>query len=245
LTKFQIEQLTKSEKMNANRDIAIIVGVLYILAAVTAIIGFVLYQPILNDPEYIIKGPENEAQIIWGAFNELILAFSVIGISVMMFPIINKEDESLAIGYVCFRLLEAILIIIGIISLLTLVTLSQEFVTAVAPNASSYLTAGKLLMTMHNWTFLFGPNLALGPSTLIMSYFLYDSKLVPRFISVMGLVGGTLILAYALLVMFGVFLQDSAWGAILGIPVFAYEMSLAVWLIVKGFNSSVVYSSLV
>jgi len=230
--------------MNTNRDIAIIVGVLYILAAVTAIIGFALYQPILNDPEYIIKDSVNETQVIWGAFNELILAFSVIAISVMMFPIINKENESIAIGYVCFRLLEAILIIIGIISLLSIVTLSQEFGKTVTPNVSSYLTAGKLLVTVHNWTFLLGPNLALGPSTLMMSYFLYDSKLVPRFISVLGLVGGSLIFSCALLVMFGVILQVSVWGAILAIPVFAYEMSLAVRLIVKGFNSSIVYLSI-
>jgi len=231
--------------MNANRDIAIMVGVLYIVAAITAILGFALYQPILNDPEYIIKGSANETQVVWGAFNELILAFSVIGISVMMYPIINKENESLAIGYVCFRLLEAILIIIGIIGLLSITTLSQEFGTAVTPNVSSYITAGKLLVTLHNWTFLLGPNLALGPSTLMMSYFLYDSKLVPRVISILGLAGGFLILVCALLVMFGVFLQVSEWGAILAIPVFAYEMSLAVFLIVKGFNSSVVYSSLV
>ena len=231
--------------MNANRDIAIMVGVLYILAAVTAIIGFALYQPILNDPLCIINGSSNDTQVVWGALNELILAFSIIGISVLMFPIINKENESLAIGYVCFRLLEAILIIIGIISLLSIVTLSQDFAKEVAPNTSSFLTAGNLLVTIHNWTFLLGPNLALGPSTLMMSYFLYDSKLVPRFISVLGLAGGFLILACALLVMFGIFLQVSTWGAILSIPVFAYEMSLAVWLIVKGFNSSVVYSSLV
>jgi len=231
--------------MNSNRDIAILVGVLYILAAVTAIIGFVLYQPILNDPDYIINGSANETQVIWGAFNELILAFSVIGISVLMFPIVNKENENIAIGYVCFRIVEAILIIIGIISLLSIVTLSQEFGIEAAPNVSSYLSAGKSLVILHNWTFLLGPNLALGPSTLMMSYFLYDSKLVPRFISVMGLVGGAIILAFALLVMFGVFLQVSLWGAIFAIPVFAYEMSLAVWLIVKGFNSSIVYSSLV
>jgi len=229
--------------MNSNRDIAILVGVLYILAAVTAIIGFALYQPILSDTEYIIRGSANEMQVVWGAFNELILAFSVIGISVMMFPVVNKENESIAVGYLCFRLLEAILIIIGIISLLSIVTLNQEFGKTVAPNASSYLIAGKLLVTIHNWTFLLGPNLALGPSTLMMSYFLYESKLVPRFISVLGLVGGSLILTCALLVMFGIFLQVSAWGAILAIPVFAYEISLAVWLIVKGFNSSIVYSS--
>jgi len=229
--------------MNANRDIAIIVGVLFILAAVTAIIGLALYQPILNDPDFIINGSGNDTQVVWGALNELILAFSIIGISVMMFPIVNKENESIAIGYVCFRLLEATIIIIGIISLLSIVTLSQEFGKAVAPNATSYITTGKLLVTIHNWTFLLGPNLALGPSTLMMSYFLYVSKLVPRFISVLGFIGGSLILSCALLVMFGIFLQVSAWGAILAIPVFAYEMSLAVRLIVKGFNSSQIYSS--
>jgi len=229
--------------MNANRDIAIIVGVLFILAAVTAIIGLALYQPILNDPDFIINGSGNDTQVVWGALNELILAFSIIGISVMMFPIVNKENESIAIGYVCFRLLEATIIIIGIISLLSIITLSQEFGKAVAPNAASYITTGKLLVTIHNWTFLLGPNLALGPSTLMMSYFLYVSKLVPRYISVLGLIGGSLILSCALLVMFGVFLQVSAWGAIFAIPVFAYEMSLAVRLIVKGFNSSQIYSS--
>ncbi|MEI8204237.1 MAG: DUF4386 domain-containing protein [Bacteroidota bacterium] len=230
--------------MNSNRDIAILVGVLYILAAVTAIIGFTLYQPILTDPDYIVNGSANGTQILWGAFNELILAFSVIGIGVMMFPVVNKENETIAIGYVCFRLLEAIIIIVGIISLISVVTLSQEFEKAVAPNVSSYLTAGKLLVTIHNWTFLLGPNLALGPSTLMMSYFLYESKLVPGYISVLGIIGGSLILVCALLVMFGVFLQVSVWGVILAIPVFAYEMSLAVWLIAKGFNSSAVYSAI-
>ena len=231
--------------MNANRDIAIIVGVLYILAAITAIVGFALYQPILTDSDFIIKGHANGTQVIWGAINELILAFSVIGIAVMMFPIINKENESIAMGYLCFRLLEATLIIIGIISLLSIVTLNHEFAKEVAPNAPSYITSGKLLVTIHNWTFLLGPNLALGPSTLLMSYFLYGSRLVPRFIPVLGFIGGLLIFLCALLVMFGIFLQVSAWGAILAIPVFAYEMSLAVRLIVKGFNSSLVYSSLI
>jgi hypothetical protein len=238
-------KILRNIKMNTNRDIAIIVGVLYILAAITAIIGFALYQPILCDPEYIIKGSTNETRVIWGAFNELILAFSVIGISVMMFPIVNKENESIAIGYVSFRLLEAAIIITGIISLLSIVTLSQMFGTAKASDTSSYLTAGKLLVSVHNRTFLLGPNLALGPSTLLMSYFLFESKLVPRFISVLGFAGGSLIFTYAVLVMFSVFLQVSVWGAILAFPVFAYEMSLAVWLLVKGFNSSSVYSSLV
>ena len=224
--------------MDSNRKNEILIGVLFILAAVTAIIGLALYQPILNDADYIVKASANETQVIWGAFCELILAFSVIGIAVMMYPILNKENESIAIGYVCFRLLEATIIIIGIISLLSVVTLNQEFTKAVNPNVISFLTAGKLLITLHNWTFLFGPNLALGPGTLMMSFVLYKSKLVPRFIYILGLIGGPLIFSCAVLVMFGVFLQISIWGVLLAIPVFAYEMTLAVWLIVKGFNSS-------
>jgi len=225
--------------MDSNRKNEIIVGILFILAAAAAILGFALYQPILNDADYIVKNSARETQVVWGAFCELILAFSVIGISIMMYPILNKENESLAIGYVCFRLLEATIIIIGIISLLSVVTLNQEFAKSVNPNVISFLTAGKLLVTVHNWTFLFGPNLALGPSTLMMSYLLYKSKLVPRFIYVLGLGGGSLILACALLVMFGVFPQISVWGGLFAIPVFLYEMILAVWLIGKGFNSSV------
>ena len=224
--------------MDSNRKNEILIGVLFILAAVTAIIGLALYQPILNDADYIVKASANETQVIWGAFCELILAFSVIGIAVMMYPILNKENESIAIGYVCFRLLEATIIIIGIISLLSVVTLNQEFTKAVNPNVISFLTAGKLLITLHNWTFLFGPNLALGPGTLMMSFVLYKSKLVPRFIYILGLIGGPLMFSCAVLVMFGVFLQISIWGVLLAIPVFAYEMTLAVWLIVKGFNSS-------
>lgn len=224
--------------MDSNRKNEIIVGVLFILATVTAITGLALYQPVLNDPDYIIKGSANETQVIWGAFCELILAFSVIGTSIMMYPILNKENESIAIGYVCFRLLEASIIIIGIISLLSVVTLNQEFAKSADPNVISFLTAGKLLVTVHNLTFLFGPNLALGTGTLMMSYILYKSKLVPRFIYVLGLVGGPLIFASAVLVMFGVFPQISVWGAMLAIPVFVYEMTLAIRLIGKGFDSS-------
>jgi hypothetical protein len=231
--------------MDSNRKNEIIVGVLFILAAVTAVIGFALYQPILNDADYIIKGSAKESQVIWGALSELVLAFSVIGISILMYPILNKENESIAIGYICFRLLEATIITIGIISLLSIVTLSQEYEIVKDPDASFFLTVGKLLVTVHNWTFLLGPNLVLGLSTLMMSYFLYNSKLVPRFISFLGLVGGPLIFICAVLVMNGVFLQISFWGALFAIPVFAYEMTLAIWLIVKGFNSSDVDFSIV
>jgi len=187
-------------------------------------------------------GSENGNQVTLGALFELILACSVVGTSIMLFPYLRKCNEGIALGYVCFRLLEAVLIIVGLVSVLALLTLSREFEHAAAPNVASFQTSGALLKAVHDWTFLLGPNFMLGINTMMCSYLLYQSKLVPRFIAVMGFAGATFILIAALLEMFGIILQLSTWGAVLAIPIFAYEMTLAIWLIAKGFNLSAIAS---
>jgi hypothetical protein len=173
---------------------------------------------------------------------ELILACSVVGISITLFPYLRKYNERIALGYICFRLLEAVIITVGIVSVLSLLTLSQEFVKAGAPTSSYFQTLGAILIAAHNWTFMLGPNFMLGINTMMCAYLLYQSKLVPRFIAIMGLAGATLILIAALLEMFGIILQLSIWGAVLALPVFAYEITLAIWLIVKGFDVSAIDS---
>lgn len=223
--------------MKANRNNAIAAGILFILAAVAAIAGRILYGPILTDPEYIIKGTAHETQILWGAFFEILTAFAVIGTPIALFPVLRKYNQSMAIATVSFRLLEGTMIIVGILSLLTIVTLSHTFTNEVNTDNSSYLLAGKTLLALQNWTFAFGPNIALGPSTFLTGFLLYRSKLVPRFISIMGMVGGPLILTCGVLVMFGVFPQVSLLGGLLAIPVFLYEMSLAIRLLSRGFNT--------
>jgi hypothetical protein len=228
--------------MNTQRKTAVLVGALYILAAVTSIVALIEYGPVLHDTAYILKGTAQSTRVASGAFLESVLAFSIIGISLAMFPILRRRNEGLALGYACFRLLEATIITVGIISLLSVVTLSQQYAQTAAPDAASYATAGRLLVAQHDWTFLFGPDLALGPSTLIMSSFLWRSRLVPRYIAAMGLAGGPLVSISAVLVMFNAYDQVSAWGAVTAIPVFAYEMSFAVWLIAKGFNPSALAS---
>lgn len=228
--------------MHTNRQAATIVGVLYILAAVTAILGLILYGPILNGPDYLMKGAEHKNQVILGAMMELLLVCSAIGTAVGLFPYLRKYNESIALGYLCFRFLEAVLITIGIVSVLSLLTLSQKFVAAAAPNASAFQASGTLLIAIHDWTFLLGPSFMLGVNTAMYSYLLYTSRLVPRFLAVMGLTGATLVFLEAVLAMFGVLSQVSVWGALLALPVAAYEITLAVWLIVKGFNPSAVAS---
>lgn len=224
--------------MKSNRSNAIAAGILFIIAAVAAMTGRILYGPILTDPEYIIKGTAHEAQVLWGAFFEILTAFAVIGTPVALFPVLRKYNQSMAIATVGFRLLEATMIIVGILSLLTIVTLSHQFTNEINPDNISYLLAGKTLLALQNWTFAFGPNIALGPSTFMTGYLLYRSKLVPRFIFILGMIGGLLISSCGVMIMFGLFTQTSLWGGLLAIPVFVYEMSLAIRLLSRGFNKT-------
>ncbi|OKP99091.1 DUF4386 domain-containing protein [Paenibacillus sp. P46E] len=224
--------------MNSNQTAAKITGVLFILAAVSSIAGLLLYDPILNGPDYLLKGSEHANQVILGAVMELILVVSAVGTSITMFPFLRKYNETLALGHLCFRFLEAVIITVGIISVLSLLTLSREFTTSAAVDISSFEASGTLLKAIHDWTFMLGPNVMLGINTLLYSYIFYQTKLVPRFISILGITGSILVLSAGILEMFGVFPQLSVWGAVLSLPVAANEMILAVWLIVKGFNLS-------
>ncbi|MDQ1002622.1 hypothetical protein QFZ28_003022 [Neobacillus niacini] len=226
--------------MNSNRKAAKIVGVLFILAAVTAVIGLNLYDPILNGPNYLIKGSEHSNQVILGAVMELILVVSAIGTATTMFPLLRQYNETIALWHVCFRFLEAIIITVGVISVLSLLTLSQEFVAAGAPDSSSFHSSGIILKAIHDWTFMLGPLFMLGINTVMYSYIFYKTKLVPRFISILGMTGATCVFICSLFVMFGVFPQISFWGAVLAVPVAANEMILAVWLLVKGFNENAI-----
>ncbi|MDO6851726.1 DUF4386 domain-containing protein [Priestia megaterium] len=228
--------------MNSNKKAAKMVGVLFILAAVTAIIGLILYDPILNGPDYLTKGSEHANQVIVGALMELILVASAIGTSTIMFPLLRKYNETIALLHVCFRFLEAVIITVGVISVLSLLTLSQEFVATGTQNTASFQASGTVLKAIHDWTFLLGPNIMLGINTMMYSYIFYRSKLVPRFIPILGMIGATLVFIAGLLEMFDVFSQLSVWGAILSLPVAANEMILAVWLIVKGFSESALAS---
>jgi len=221
-----------------------IVGVLFILAAVTSIIGgLILYKPVLNDPDYLVQGSAHANEVVLGAVMELILVIAAVGTATTMFPFLRKFNETIALWHVCFRFLEAVVITVGVISVLSLLALSQNYVAAGAPDIASYQVSGTLLKAVHDYTFLLGPNLFLGINTMMYSYIFYKSKLVPRFIPLLGMTGSALILLAAFLEMFGVIDQVSAWGAVLALPIFANEMILAVWLITKGFNESAVHLS--
>ncbi|MFC1992870.1 DUF4386 domain-containing protein [Chloroflexota bacterium] len=227
--------------MNSARKTAIIVGVLFITATVATLLSIPLTNHI-NAPDYLINISSNESQMIIGALLQLINTIAIIGIAVMLFPILKKHNEALALGYVGARIMEAVSLIVAILSLLLLLTLSQEFVKAGAPDASPFQTLGTSLLAANYWAWLLGGELFLALSALILNYILYQSKLIPRFISVWGLIGATLLLAQGLLGMFGSLSETSVLRTYLFIPIAVQEMVFAVWLIVKGFNPSAIAS---
>ena len=227
--------------MNSYRKTAIIVGVLFITATVASILSRVILSPILNAPDYLVNVSANENQMLIGILLELTNSIAVVVIAVMLFPIFKKHNEALALGYVGFRIIESVILIVGSISLLSLLTLSQEYVQAAAPDASYFQPLDTLLLTVHDWAEMLGVMIVFSLTALILNYILYQSRLVPRFLSVWGLIGGTLLLAAGLLGMFGLS-PFSTISIFLTLPIALQEMVFAVWLIVKGFNSSAIAS---
>jgi hypothetical protein len=223
--------------MTSLRKTALVAGGFYLVTIIASIPALALYGPVLNNPDYIVSSGA-DTRVLWGGFLEVITAFACIGTAVTLFPVVKRQNEGVALGFVTARVLEAAVIVVGIISLLSVVTLRQNLAGAAGADATSLVTTGTSLVEIHNWTFLLGPGLIPGVNALLLGYLLYRSGLVPRVIPVLGLIGAPLILASATATMFGIYDQLSVWSAIATIPIFAWELSLGVWLVVKGFKPS-------
>lgn len=228
--------------MHSNRKSARVIGVLFIAATVFSILGTLVFiGPILDGSDYLIKISANENQVLIGVLFEIIAAGAVAGTAIALFPIFKKRNEALALGYVGGRTIEAVFIIVSAISALLLLTLGREY-AAGALDASYFQTLGTLFLAEREWNFLVGPNIVFSLNALMVSYLLYQSRLVPRFISGWGLIGALLILASGLLIMFGL-PRFSLVSGLLALPIALFEMVLAVWLIVKGFDTSAIKST--
>lgn len=224
--------------MESYRNTAIIVGVLFITATVTSILSTIFLGSTLNNANYLTSVFANSSQVIIGFILELIAALSAFGTAIMLYPVLKKHIESLALGYVGFRLIENLLYIIGAIILLIILTLSQQY-TAGALNAAGIQTLGSLLLALHDWFITIGTVIIFGLGSLTLNYILYQSKLVPRIISIWGLIGAALVLIYGLITV--AILNPNPISSILTIlalPIAVQEIVFALWLIIKGFNQS-------
>jgi hypothetical protein len=221
--------------MDPVRKSALITGLLFLATFITSIPALALYGPVLHNSHYVL-GAGHDTQIFTGAFLEVLLCISNIGTAVAIFPVIRRQNESLAVGYLAARVVESAIIAVGIISLLSVVTLRREFAGSGA-DATTFVVVGKALVAVHKWTFLLGPGYCAGiENGLILGYLMYRSGLVPRPLAVLGLVAGTLAFGAATAELFSLFGQTSAAGAIPLIPEFLFELLIGLWLTFRGFR---------
>ncbi|SDF50754.1 protein of unknown function [Blastococcus fimeti] len=218
--------------MGSTRPNAVAAGVFFLVAFAAAIAGLALYQPALGDPGYVL-GAGSDPQVLLGGFFELLLAGSCIGTGVALYPVVKRYGPSVALGYVCGRLLEAAIISMGIVATLSLVSLRQAAPTG---DDEALTTAARTLIALHDWTFLLGPGLVIGVNSMLLAWLMLRSRLVPAWIARLGLTGGALVLASSTAVLFGLYAQTSAIALVAAIPVAAWELCLAVRLIATGFR---------
>jgi Domain of unknown function (DUF4386) len=225
--------------MDSTRRTSFVTGVLFIITFITSIpAALVLYTPLLDDANYIVGAGAADAGVALGAFLEVLLIVANVGTAVVLFPILKRQNEPLALGYVAARLVECTFIAIGIVSLLAVVTLRQDFAAA-GGESGSFVTVGRSLVAIHDWTFLLGPGWVVGVGNgLILGWLMYRSGLVPRGMALLGLVAGPVLLAWGTAVLLGVIEQDSPLKLLATAPEFVWELSLGIYLMVKGFKAS-------
>ena len=231
--------------MDPLRRTALVAGVLFVITFVASIPAVLLYGPVLSDANYVI-GPGADGRVALGALLEAITVIANIGTAVVLFPILRRQDEAIAMGYVAARLVEATFIVVGIVSLLAVVTLRQDLGGSAGADKAALVTAGRSLVAVHDWTFLFGPGF-LGAgfgNGILLGYLMYRSRLVPRGMAVLGLVGGPLVCLSAIAILFGVIDAGSTWQGIATIPEILWEASLGLYLIFWGFKPSPITAGL-
>lgn len=228
--------------MNSHRMYAVIVGVLLIIGTVTGTIAAIIGKPSLDAPDYLANISANESQIFIVTFLVFLMGVACAGIGLALYPIMKKYSTGLAIGVVGFRVAEGILEILGGVITIGLLTLSQEFVKAGAPDVAYFQTIGAVLKAGDAWLSN-GAGLLLWCIGALMYYSLFfQYRLVPRWLSVWGLVGIALVTFSSVLVMLHVIPGFGTVQMLLSLPIFPQEMVLAVWLIAKGVNTSAVAS---
>jgi hypothetical protein len=226
----------KRVPMDSMRKTALVAGIFYLITFIS-VPTLALYGPVKNHRDWILSSGSHTGVLV-GGFLEVIMALACIGTAVTLYPVVKRQNEGVALGFVAARVLEAVMIVTGVVSLLSLLTLRQDLGGAAGANTAALVTVGASHVAVYNWTFLLSQSLMPGINALLLGSLLYRSRLVPRFIPVMGLIGGPLLIIAVFATLFG---QHSSLTGLAGLPVIpvaAWEFSLGVWLVVKGFRPS-------
>lgn len=232
------DRAVAGRRMDPMRKVALAGGVAYLVTFAASIPQLALFAELIDDPAGFISTPgTGTTAVVWGIWLEIVTAVACVGTAVALYPVTRRVSATAAIGFVTSRLVEAMLILVGVVSLLAVVTLKADLTGATGVQAEALRVTGEALVSVRQWTFLVGPGLIPGINALFLGYVMYRSRLVPRLIPAIGLVGAPLILASATGTLFGVWDQVSALGAAGALPIAVWEFSLGVYLTVKGFTA--------
>ncbi len=222
--------------MTQNRKNAITLGIFYIIAAVSSVIAVILYNPIMTEQWHLAVSDGFRNKILWGVINDLLLLLTAVGTAVMLYPYIRHLGRHKALAYFTFRFMEAVFIGIGLLSILVLVYLSDAYAAVNLNDADGLKGLGTAFQGIHRWVMILGPNFMLGVNTLLYSTLLSRSGLVPKLLAQFGMLAAISVFISGLLDMFSIIEPWSALKGLISLPVGVFEISLAFYLIIKGFR---------
>jgi hypothetical protein len=225
--------------MNTERKIAIIAGILFIAATAASLIGSGFTGSILDAPDYLARVSSNGNRVMVGALLSFLAAAASSSIAISLYPVLKRYDEGLALGAVGFRLIEGVFYIVDALCLLSVLTVSQQSLNAAAQDVSTFQTIGDLLLTIGDLAGFVFAVIAFCLGALMYYFVFYQSKLIPRWLSVWGIIALVLMLAAVCITLFdGEPYSISGNLVFLALPIALQEMVMAVWLIAKGFTPS-------
>ncbi len=229
-------------KMTSTRKHSLAAGIFYVLTF-ASIPTLVMYDIAKTNPDFVL-GAGSSTPVVWGAVLEIIVALTGIGTAIALFPIVRRQNESLAIGFVASRTLEAAMIFLGVVSIVSLVALQQDFGTVPGTDTSAVVLVGASHASTYQWAFTVGQSLMPGFNAILLGTLMYRSRLVPRILPIMGLIGAPLLITSTLATVVGWNEPLSAWSALAALPVAVWEFSLGVYLLTKGFKRTALIEEL-
>src|SRR4249919_848046 len=224
---------TRGSALSSMRKTALVAGILYLLTFLSSIPAVFLQGPVLNDPTFIISGTGLDTQVRLGALFDIVNSLTAIGTAVALYAVIKRHSQGFAIGFVSSRLFEGTVLMIGVISILSIVTLQQPGATGA--EASLLVSIQHTLVTVRNWTFVLGTGVP-ALNAFLLGWIMYKSRLVPRAIPVIGLIGAPLFTSWIIGYVMGVTEPGTAWHGLGVAPIFIWELSLGLWMTFKGFR---------
>jgi hypothetical protein len=226
---------TRPAARDWTRNNARAAGIFYILTFASSIpAAFYFLSPILDDPRYVL-GAGQDTRVVIGCLLDVVNALTCVATAVAVYPVVKRQNQSLALGFVTSRMFEAAVVMMGVVSLLAVVTLRQN---AAGADEGSLLAASQGLVALRDYTFQFGPNMSAAINGLLFGTLLYKSRLVPRVLPILGLTAAPLLIGATVATVLGLTEQGSIWFAPGGALIFVWELSVGIYMAVKGFKPS-------